>query len=181
MRKNLFFTSDPVKSQKYFQYFLFSILFLFFMRYENLFHFCKNLQVLMRNSCTSSTVNSNEIQHLFKEDQPVAFVWAWILASKLVSGCSVQYSASGSYRPMPIFHWTKCALTFLIKTYITYIRKMHLNLHFTQYSKLQKLPKNNKDTFRSFDFFSNGTYQRIKLGYIGWKFRAWELSERTLM
>lgn len=153
MRKNLSFTSDPVKSQKYFQYFLFSILFLFFMRYENLFHFCKNLQVLMRNSCTSSTVNSNEIQHLFKEDQPVAFVWAWILASKLVSGCRVQYSASGSYRPMPIFHWTKCALTFLIKTYITYIRKMHLNLHFTQYSKLQKLPKNNKDTFRSFDSF----------------------------
>jgi len=80
MRKKNLFTSDPVKSQKYFLlFFVLYILFLFFMRYENL-SISANFQVLMTNSCTTTTpiydVNSNEIQHLFKEKQRAAFVWA---------------------------------------------------------------------------------------------------------
>jgi len=80
MRKKNLFTSDPVKKSKIFPiFFVLYILFLFFMRYENL-SISANFQVLMTNSCTTTTpiydVNSNEIQHLFKEKQRAAFVWA---------------------------------------------------------------------------------------------------------
>jgi len=78
-KKNLF-TSDPVKKSKIFPiFFVLYILFLFFMRYENLSFLCKFSSFddkFLHHNQPIYDVNSNEIQHLFKEKQRAAFVWA---------------------------------------------------------------------------------------------------------
>lgn len=119
-------TSDPFWSQKYFIYKFCSLLLtlyplIFHASWKNLSIYA-NFQVLMKNSCTTNNVNSNEIQQQ-QQQQSVAFVWAWMFASKLAPGCRVQYSTS---RSRAVFHLLKSALTFLIKyTLNTLDIKMH--------------------------------------------------------